>query len=43
MTALPFTRSLPKTGAEAVIPGNRSRKIPIPRAPIIYKMRNCRG
>jgi len=33
-------RYLDRIGAQAVIPSTRSRKVPIPHDPIIYKLRN---
>lgn len=35
-----FSQIVAQTGAEAVIPSNRSRKPLIPHDPIIYKLRN---
>jgi transposase len=35
-----FRQIVAETGAEAVIPSNRSRKTLIPHDPIIYKIRN---
>lgn len=35
-----FRQIVAQTGAEAVIPSNRSRKTLIPHDPIIYKLRN---
>ena len=35
-----FRRLLDRIGAQAVIPSTRSRKVPIPHDPIIYKLRN---
>lgn len=35
-----FRQIIAETGAVAVIPSNRSRKVLIPHDPVIYKMRN---
>lgn len=35
-----FRQIIAQTGAEAVIPSNRSRKTLIPHDPVIYKLRN---
>lgn len=35
-----FRQTIAETGAIAVIPSNRSRKVLIPHDPVIYKMRN---
>jgi transposase len=35
-----FRQIVAATGAEAVIPSNRTRKVLIPHDPIIYKLRN---
>jgi transposase len=35
-----FRQIIAETGAIAVIPSNRSRKVLIPHDPVIYKMRN---
>lgn len=35
-----FRQIIAQTGAEAVIPSNRSRKVLIPHDPIVYKLRN---
>jgi transposase len=35
-----FRQIIAETGAEAVIPSNRTRKLPIPHNRLVYKLRN---